>query len=235
MRYIGVILIMLLVSGCGYIPSAKHSRAVVGQSISTSVIISLVDPENTVIIKDGVDAAIIEVFHASLTTKSQSQTHLTVKLSNPSYSPIQYDADGFVVSYRTTVSLGITRSTKGEDSKNYTARGTYDFSITPNAIISDKQRFDAIKFSSSKAIRSFVAQVSAEGARNKLEGTTTQTQEEMKNPKHKEIAKKQEVISRPTTSISSRLKELDKAYYMKIDGLLSDEEFEAMKKDILTR
>ncbi|PHQ92813.1 MAG: hypothetical protein COB42_00300 [Sulfurimonas sp.] len=162
-----IVFLLVLLNGCGYIPSAKHSRAVVGQSISTSVIISLVDPENTVIIKDGVDAAVIEVFHASLTTRAFSQTHLSIKLSNPSYSPIQYDANGFIVSYRTTVNLKITRSTKGEDSKNYRARGTYDFAITPNAIISDKQRFDAIKFGATKAIKSFVAQVSAEGARAK--------------------------------------------------------------------
>ncbi|MDQ7045488.1 MAG: hypothetical protein Q9M32_06210 [Sulfurimonas sp.] len=167
MRNILIILIMLLLTGCGYTPSAKHSRAVVGEKISTSIVISMVDPENTVIIKDGVDAAVIEVFHASLVSKVESTTHLTLTLSNPSYAPIQYDADGFVVSYRTTINLGITRSTQGEDSKNYNARGTYDFSIRANAIISDKQRFDAIKFSASKAIKSFVAQVSAEGARTK--------------------------------------------------------------------
>lgn len=167
MKNIAIILIMLLVSGCGYIPSAKHSRAVVGESISTSVIISAVDPQNTVIIKDGVDVAVLEVFHASLRPRNMSHTHLTINLSNPSYSPIQYDENGFVVSYRATIVLSIIRSTKDEDSKSYSARGTYDFSIQANAIISDKQRFDAIKFASTKAIKSFVAQVSAEGSRAK--------------------------------------------------------------------
>ena len=164
MRIVSLILVMLLFSACGYKPSSKFSRQVVGQKISTSVVISSVDPENTVIIKDAVDAAVIEVFHASLTTQDLSQTHLVVRLGDPSYSPIQYNADGFVVAYRTRVSLRIVRTTDGV-SKNYTARGTYDFSIAPNAIISDKERFEAIKESSTKAIKSFVAQVSAEGAR----------------------------------------------------------------------
>jgi len=164
MRIVSLVLVMLLLGGCGYTPSAKFSRQVVGQKISTSVVISAIDPENTVIIKDAVDAAVIEVFHASLTTKDLSQTHLTLRLSDPAYSPIQYDSDGFVVAYRTTVNLYIVRTTNGV-SKNYISRGTYDFSIAPNAIISDKERFEAIKESATKAIKSFVAQVSAEGAR----------------------------------------------------------------------
>ena len=164
MKFFAFVLVALLLSGCGYSPSAKFSRVVVGDKISTSVKISLIDPENTVIIKDAVDAAIIQVFHASLVPKHMSQTHLTFSLSNPSYSPIQYDSDGFIVAYRTTVSLKIRRQT-ADESKDYNVKGTYDFSITPNAVITDKDRFDAIKFSSEKAIQSFVAQVSAEGAR----------------------------------------------------------------------
>ena len=168
MRFFTFILAALLLSGCGYSPSAKFSRVVVGDKVSTSVKISLIDPENTVLIKDAVDAAIIQVFHASLVPKHMSQTHLVLNLSNPSYSPIQYNSDGFIVGYRTTVRLNILRETKDE-SKNYSVKGTYDFSITPNAVITDKERFDAIKFSSEKAIKAFVAQLSAEGARIKKE------------------------------------------------------------------
>ena len=166
MKVVSFILIALLFTACGYKPSSKFARQVVGEKISTSVVISAVDPENTVIIKDAVDTAVIEVFHASLTTKSLSQTHLTLSLGNPSYSPIQYNADGFVVAYRTTILLNIIRDTGGK-TKSYSAKGTYDFSIAPNAIITDKDRFDAIRFSSQKAIKSFIAQISAEGSRNK--------------------------------------------------------------------
>ena len=231
MKLISYLLVMVLFSACGYVPSAKYSRAVVGESISTSVVISAVDPENTVIIKDSVDAAVIQVFHASLVPKEFSQTHLVLNLSNPSYSPIQYDENGFVISYRTTINLSITRHTDGEDSKSYNARGTYDFSITPNAIISDKQRFDAIKFSSVKAIQSFVAQVSSEGARaGKNPSIATAKKEAAAVPQDVAI-----VPLKATTSLESRLEALDKAYKMKIDGLLSEEEFKTMKHDILTK
>ncbi len=156
--------ITISLSSCGYKPSAKYSRAVTGEKISTSVIISSEDPENTVLIKDSMDSAILEVFHASLTSQKLSTTHLNIAILNISYMPLQYDQDGFVIAYRTTIVLKIDRKSKLRE-KKYIANGSYDFSIVANAIMSDQQRFDAIRYSSTKAIKSFIAQVSAEGAR----------------------------------------------------------------------
>ena len=156
-------ILMMAMVGCGYKPSSKYSRAVTGEKISTSVVISAQDPENTVIIKDAVDAAILELFHASLVSRKESTTHLDISIGNPRYSPIQYDTNGYVVAYRATITLGIKRTTLGSETKSYSSSGTYDFAITPNAVITDQERFDAIKFSSVKAIASFIAQISAEG------------------------------------------------------------------------
>jgi len=157
-------LVLLQLSACGYKPSAKYSREVVGEKISTSVVISAEDPENTVIIKDAVDSAIIEVLHASITSRNDSDTHLTLSISSPTYTPIQYDSHGYVIAYRATVKLAIDRETDGFKRK-YTTIGTYDFSVLPNAVLTDQERFDAIKFSSTKAISAFIAKVSAEGTR----------------------------------------------------------------------
>jgi len=162
-----LILIATLFTACGYKPSSKFSRDVVGEKISTSVVISAQDPENTVIIKDAVDSAIIEIFHASLTSRENSETHLNLSIGNPSYTPVQYDSDGFVVGYRMSITLNITKYHEGL-SKHYSARGTYDFAVVPNAVVTDQERFDAIKYGAAKAIRSFIAQVSAEGARAKI-------------------------------------------------------------------
>jgi len=159
-----LISVLIQFSACGYKPSAKYSREVVGEKISTSVTISAQDPENTVIIKDAVDSAIAEVFHASLTSRKYSDTHLSLSISPPSYSPIQYNNDGYVIAYRTTITLAIIRET-GNFKKSYSTTGTYDFSVVPNAVITDQERFDAIRNSSAKAISAFVAKVSAEGSR----------------------------------------------------------------------
>lgn len=155
--------LILGLNSCGYKPSSKFSRVVTGEKISTSVYISLVDPENTVIIKDAVDAAVVSVFHASLVERNYSDTHLDIRMSPPSYTPIQYNSDGYVIAYRASVTLSIIRGTKNEK-KSYSSHGTYDFSVEPNAIISDQERFNAIKSSASKALTSFIAKVSAEGS-----------------------------------------------------------------------
>jgi len=159
-------LVLALLSGCGYKSSAKFSREAMGDKISTSVVISSVDPQNTVLIKDAVDRAIIEVFQASLVSRSNSTTHLVLKMGTPSYSPIVYDENGYVTGYRMRVSLNIIKHTSGA-SKSYSARGFHDFSVAPNAIVTDQDRFEAISFAAQRAIKSFVAQVSAEGARAK--------------------------------------------------------------------
>jgi len=159
-----VTLFVVEFSGCGYKPSSTYSRAVVGDKISTSVIISAQDPENTVLIKDAVDRAIIEIFRASLVDAKYADTHLTFSISEPRYTPIQYNQDGFVVGYRATITLAIVRESKNMK-KNYKATGTYDFAITPNAVITDQERFEAIEYSAKKAILSFLAQISAEGSR----------------------------------------------------------------------
>lgn len=159
-----LLVLLIVISGCGYKPSAKFSRDNLGEKISTSVIISAQDPENTVVIKDAVDRAVIEVFQASLVSKEASDSHLVLKMNAPTYLPIVYDEHGYVTGYRMSVILNVIRHNKGS-SKSYNTKGYYDFTVAPNAIITDQQRFEAISFGAQRAINSFVAQVSAEGAR----------------------------------------------------------------------
>ena len=157
-------LVALLFTSCGYRPSSKFSRNVLGDRVSTSVIISKQDPENTVIIKDAVDSAIVESLHASITPRRESDTHLIFSISTPGYSPIQYDSNGYIIAYRMRITLNIVSIKYGKE-KHYTANGTHDFSVTPNAVVTDQERFDAIKNSASKAISAFIAQIASEGAK----------------------------------------------------------------------
>jgi hypothetical protein len=157
-------LLFMLLAGCGYRPSAHYAKDVIGETVSTQVVISMTDPENTVIIKDAMDEAVIMRFRSSLRDRAHAQTHLQIALRSVSFSPLQYNANGYIVSYRTKIVLEVVRK-RGAYTKKYVAKGTYDFAIDPNAIISDQQRFEAIKQSSAKALDSFVSQVAAEGAR----------------------------------------------------------------------
>ena len=86
------------------------------------------------------------------------------ELSNISFSALQFDTNWYIIVYRANIDLKILRTT-GKDTKVYMAEGLFDFTIEPNAVITDIQRFDSIKQASLKALDSFVAQVGAEGSR----------------------------------------------------------------------
>ena len=159
----GFIIAVMMLTGCGYTSAAHYTKSVVGNSVSTEVLISMEDPQNTVIIKDAVDTAVITKFRTSLTSKSASQTHLKIKIASVTFSPLRYDTNGYVTTYRTTVSMNIQRI-RGDKVHSYNTSGMYDFDIEPNAIISDQARFSAISVSAQKAIDAFIAQIAAEGS-----------------------------------------------------------------------
>jgi len=157
-------LVLLFVIGCGYMPASKQARKVIGDKLFVEVLVSMQDPENAVIIKDAARKAVITRFHSSLVPQVEAKTTLWLELSNIGFTPLQYDANGYVIVYRANINIKVTRRT-GEEKKVYHSKGNFDFTIEPNAIITDSQRFDAIKNASLKALDSFVAQVGAEGSR----------------------------------------------------------------------
>lgn len=163
MMRLWVLAIAFFVAGCGYQPAAHYTKSVVGEKVSTEVLISMEDPQNTVIIRDAVDMAVITKFRASLSPKSESVTHLKIQIASIGFSPLRYDTNGYVITYRTTVNMRIDRTT-GEKTKGYSASGMYDFDIEPNSIISDQARFEAIRQGAQKGIDAFIAQIAAEGA-----------------------------------------------------------------------
>jgi len=157
-------LVLFFIVGCGYTPASKHARKVVGTRLFVEVTVSLEDPENAVLIKDATRKAVVTRFHSSLVPEEQALTHLRVELSSITFSALQYDSNGYVVVYRANVVLNVIRKSAGEE-KSYSAKGNHDFTIEPNAVITDAQRFDAIRSGSLKALDSFIAQVGAEGSR----------------------------------------------------------------------
>lgn len=155
---------LLFLAGCGYLPASKQAREVVGEKIFVEVTVSMENPESAVLIKDATRKAVITRFHASLVPQELAKTTLWVEMSSVSFVPLQYDTNGYVIVYRTKVVLKVTRRSNSEK-KSYNAQGFFDFAVEPNAVITDTQRFDAIRQSSLKALNSFVAQVGAEGSK----------------------------------------------------------------------
>ncbi len=152
-----------VLAGCGYRPTSHVVKTVLHESVSTRIVISMRDPDNTVLLKDALNDAVVNRFRTRLTDEQHAATHLSIALRDTQFVPIRYDANGYIIAYRALVWLDIDR-TSGGKTKRYRAKGTYQFTIEPNAIISDYVRFEAIKYGSQKALDSFVAQVAAEGS-----------------------------------------------------------------------
>lgn len=157
------VLAAFLLGGCGYAPASHYAKNVVGESVSTEVVVSHEDPQNSVIIKDAVDAAVITKFRTALRPRHSAATHLKIAVGSVRFSPLQYDVNGYVITYRAAVTMNIQRTT-GEKTASYSTRGVYDFAIEPNAIITDQARFLAISQGAQKGIDAFIAQLAAEGA-----------------------------------------------------------------------
>jgi hypothetical protein len=64
------------------------------------------------------------------------------------------------------VSLRVKAYKDGEE-KSYKTSGFYDFAVEPNAIVTDQQRYDAIRYAAQKALSALVAKISADGSRKK--------------------------------------------------------------------
>ena len=159
----GIMIATMIFSGCGYKPMTEYSKKVFTNRVYVDVDVYLRDPENAVLVKDALNEAVISRFNAQLTSKKDATTKLKVKFERVTFSPIQYDTNGYAVFYRAKVTLNISyiiNSKKGREK----VVGYYDFPIEPNAVISDSKRFEAIRFGAQKAIDSFVSLMAMRGA-----------------------------------------------------------------------
>lgn len=160
-----VLFFTLLILGCGYKPSSIYAKKALGERIYADIKIDLREPENTILIKDAINEAIVSRFKAKITNSAEASSKIFVKLKEIEFNPIQYDKDGYIVRYRTIAKLQIDYILQSGKKDKIEVDGYYDFLIEPDSIISDTKRFEAIKYASLKALDKFVSKVSIIGYR----------------------------------------------------------------------
>ena len=169
MKYLWSLLIIVFITACGYKPSAYYAREALGERIHVDVTISRKDPKNSVLIKDAVNESIITRLGGKLSSKEASTSDLFVKIGSISFSPILYNKSGYVTLYKAKVSLSIKYVTKDGKSESFSTIGEYDFPIVEddegktNSVISDSNRFEAIKLASLDALNEFVSRIAIKG------------------------------------------------------------------------
>lgn len=160
MRFVTLVLIGFLFASCGYKPTSLYTKEVLGDKIYAEVAISLEDPENSVLIKDALNEAIISQFRSRIVSKEKADSKFYINLNSVSFVPIQYDKNGYVIAYKTYVGLKTRYVDKEGKRHDIHTKGDYDFPIESSSLISDTKRFKAIKFASQKALDAVRSQIS---------------------------------------------------------------------------
>jgi len=152
MRVALAVFILILFSACGYKPTSIYTKDVLGDKIYAEVVISLEDPENSVLIKDAVNEAIVSQLRSKIVSEDEADTKFYITLNSVSFVPIQYDKNGYVIAYKTYVGIKTKYIDREKKSHDIYTKGDYDFPIESSSLISDTKRFEAIKFASQKAL-----------------------------------------------------------------------------------
>ena len=145
------ILLILFFVGCGYKPTSEYISKNLGNSIKPVVDINIQNPEDAIFLKDALNEAIVNDYDANISNKAISIYRLSV--SSTSISAIGFDANGYPILYRASVNLRASVKDKRGVINNYSAHGTYDFSIKSNSILDDNAKHNAIKEAYLQALR----------------------------------------------------------------------------------
>ncbi len=166
MRHIFYIVLTLFFVSCGYKPTMTYTKEILGDNIFVEVKTSLKDPENTVLIRDALNEAVIMRFRSRIVPRKNADSTIQMELKRVTFLPIQYDKNGYVIAYKTYVDLLTHYKDKKGRKAVISSRGDYDFAIESNSVISDTKRFEAIKHASYKAIDEFISKLSVKGIKS---------------------------------------------------------------------
>lgn len=154
--------VVVLLTACGYRPSAHTASPILGEKVYTEIEVSLSDPENAVLTKDALNRALHTRLKRIVTKKEKADSTIRVVYDTIRFVPLQYNKQGYVIHYQAHITLGFT-FTKGDKSEKRQIIGRYEFPIRPSAIISNDLRLKAIEQGSIKALDQFISYISAKG------------------------------------------------------------------------
>ena len=174
MRKILTVFCLIFLIGCGYKPISKIAKETIEGSVFVDVTMSKTDPQNTVAIKDAIRQGIVQRLGMSLADRSSAQSHIVAAIKSLSFTELSYDQYGYITSYK--IVLNLSYKTKFKDGKivETTASGEHDFSVArrskstryADSIISDTDKFEAIKEASKEAFDEYIANLAIKAYQN---------------------------------------------------------------------
>ncbi|MGE4294446.1 MAG: LPS assembly lipoprotein LptE [Campylobacterales bacterium] len=159
MRQLIVLGMVLLLAGCGYKPSSYYSKRVLGDAIFADVQIPMNDPQSGGILLDALNEAIVAKFGGKLTSREASDTQIFIREAKHSVSALQRDKDGFVILYRSHVTMTTQVNSPATRGQVFSVSGSYDFAVEPSSVLSDSARSTAAREAALKALDELLARL----------------------------------------------------------------------------
>lgn len=150
-------ILLFFLIGCGYKPINQNQTFEPKTSLYVDIVVDLVDTRNSVLIKDAFLEAMAKRLGYALKNRDSADEVVKIGIKGVDFFPLLYDTRGYISIYRATIFLKIETTYRDGKSKVEEYSGRYDLNVEGDSIISDTNRFKAIKEASIKAIDKYIA------------------------------------------------------------------------------
>ncbi len=149
---------------CGYKPSTYYAKKEMEGNVYVKLDVSLVDPRNSVLVKDAVTKILIQKLDSNLVDKEKdADVVMNLGISSVNLSALQYDAKGYNKLYKAEVFIRVDYYRKENGiKKSFTVDGEYDFAVDIGGTITDANRYDAITKASDQAVSEVVSRIAVQ-------------------------------------------------------------------------
>ncbi|MFY4817231.1 LPS assembly lipoprotein LptE [Aliarcobacter butzleri] len=149
---------------CGYKPSTYYAKKEMEGNVYVKLDVSLVDPRNSVLVKDAVTKILIQKLDSNLVDKEKdADLVMNLGISSVNLSALQYDAKGYNKLYKAQVFIRVDYYRKENGiKKSFTVDGEYDFAVDIGGTITDANRYDAITKASDQAVSEVVSRIAVQ-------------------------------------------------------------------------
>lgn len=164
------IAIFLIFVGCGYKPISEITTKILDDNIWVDVKVSKSDPQNSVAIKDAIREGIKNRLGKNFAPKNLANTKIIASIKSLNFSPMIYDAYGYVTTYKAELELNYEVTFKNGNTKTITTSGESNFKAArlfknirnTDSATNEKDRFEAILNASNQAFDEFISRLAIE-------------------------------------------------------------------------
>lgn len=173
MRFLLAVLVFLF-AGCGYRSVSTMTQDLIGENVFIEVVVSKMDPQNTVIMKDSIREAAIKRLNKELSDKQNADTIIIANIGSIAFTGLSSDIYGYITAYKVNLVVDYKVIFKDKSVRNISTVGDYDFSVSnlisgtkyTDSIISDTDRYNAIKNAAEQSFDEFVSKLAVYGVKN---------------------------------------------------------------------